>query len=41
MLEQAYSLLLDKLIDHVAENSTNSVEALIGLADVCEANIIQ
>lgn len=41
MLEQANSLLLHKLIDHVAENSTHGVEALISLADVGKANVVQ
>lgn len=41
MLEQADGLLLDQLVDHVAEDGANGIEPLVGLADVCETNIIQ
>jgi hypothetical protein len=41
MLEQANSLLLDELVDHVAENCADSVEALVSLADVCQTNIVK
>jgi hypothetical protein len=41
MLEQADSLLLNKLIHHVAKHSADSIEALISLADVCKACIIE
>lgn len=41
MLEQAHSLLLDKLVDHVAEYRANSIEALVRLADVRKTNVIQ
>jgi hypothetical protein len=41
MLEQANSLLLHKLIDHVTEDGANSVETLIGLANVCETDIVK
>lgn len=41
MFEQAHSLLLDKLIDHIAEHRTNGVETLVGLADVREPNIVE
>lgn len=41
MFEETDSLLLDKLIHHVAEDSAYSVEALVGLANVCEACIIE
>lgn len=41
MLEQANSLLFDQLVDHVAEDCSNSIEALIRLANICETDIIQ
>lgn len=41
MFEETDSLLLDKLIHHVAEDSAYSVEALVGLANVCEACIVE
>jgi hypothetical protein len=41
MLEQADSLLLHKLVDHVAEDGADSVEALVSLANICESNVIE
>jgi hypothetical protein len=41
MFEQADGLLLYKLVDHVAENGADSVEALVRLADVCKTNVVQ
>ena len=41
MFQQANSLLLDELIDHVAENRTDGVETLIGLADIRKANVVK
>lgn len=41
VLQQADRLLFDKLIDHVAEDSAYSVEALVGLTDVGEANVVK
>ena len=41
MLEQANSLLLHQLIDHVAEDGSDGVETLIGLADVGKTNIVE
>jgi hypothetical protein len=41
VLEQPDSLLFYQLIDHVAEDSADSIEALIGLANVSETNVIQ
>jgi hypothetical protein len=41
MLEKADCLLFNKLVDHVAEDGANSVEALISLTDVCEPDIIE
>ena len=41
MFEQTNSLLLDELINHVAEHSAYSVEALVGLTDVREARIVK
>lgn len=40
MFQQANCLLLDKLIDHVAQHGANSIEAFVCLANVCEANVI-
>ena len=41
MLEEADCLLLHKLVDHVAQHSPDCVEALVCLADVRKANIIE
>jgi hypothetical protein len=41
VLEQSDSLLFHQLIDHVAEDRTDSIKALIGLADVSETNVVQ
>lgn len=41
VLQQTDSLLLHKLIDHIAEHSADSIEALVCLADVGEADIIE
>lgn len=41
MLEQANSLLFHKLIYHVTQNGTNSVEALVGLTDVGKTYIVE
>jgi hypothetical protein len=41
VLEQADSLLLDQLVDHVAKNGANSIETLIGLANVRKPNVVQ
>ena len=41
MLQQTDSLLLDELVDHVAENGADSVEALVRLADVRQTNIVE
>lgn len=41
MLEQTDRKSIDKLVNHVTENSSNSIEALIGLADVCQAHVVQ
>lgn len=41
MLQQANSLLLHELVNHVAEDSANGVETLIGLAYVRETNIVK
>lgn len=41
MLEQAHSLLLHKLIDHVAKHSPHSIKALVCLANVRKPNVIQ
>ena len=41
MLQKTDRLLLYKLVDHVAENSANCVEALVRLAYVREANVVK
>ena len=41
MLQQTDSLLLDELVDHVAQNGADGVKALIGLADVRQANVVK
>lgn len=41
MLQQAHGLLLDKLVDHVAEHCTHGVKPLVRLADVRQAHVIQ
>lgn len=41
MLKEASSLRLDKLSNHVAQNRTDGVEALIGGADVVETIVIK
>ena len=41
MLEQANSLLFYELVDHVTKDGTDSIEALIGLANVREANVVK
>jgi hypothetical protein len=41
VLEQANSLLLHELVNHVAQHGSNSVETLVGLADVGKANVIE
>lgn len=41
VFEQTNSKSVDKLMNHVAENGADSVEALIGLTDVCQAHVVQ
>ena len=41
MLEQAHRLSLHQLIDHVAENSADGVKALVSVANVRQACLIQ
>lgn len=41
VLQQAHGLLLDELVNHVAQHSANRVEALVGLADVGKASVIK
>lgn len=41
MLEKADGLGLDKLANHVAEHGADGVEALIGVADVGKAGLVQ
>lgn len=41
VLEQADSLLLDELVHHVAKHSAHGIEALISLADVGKAGVVQ
>jgi hypothetical protein len=41
VLEQADSLLLHELVDHVAKYSADSVKAFVSLADVGKTDIIE
>lgn len=41
MFQKPHSLLLDELSYHVAQNSTNRIETLVGSADVVQAQVIQ
>ena len=41
MLQEPHSLLVNKLSDHITENSANSVESLVGLADVLQSHVIE
>lgn len=41
MLQQTDRLLFNKLIDHVAEDSTHSVKAFVGLTDVGKTDVIE
>jgi hypothetical protein len=41
MLEQPDSLLLDKLVDHIAQDRPNGVKPLISLANVRQTHIIK
>lgn len=41
MLQETDSLLLYELIDHVAKNSANCVEALVRLANVRKTNVVE
>ena len=41
MLQQPYSLLLDQLSHHIAENRTDSVESLIRMADISQSSVVE
>lgn len=41
MLEQSYSLLLDELIDHIAQHCSHGIEALVCLAYILQSEIIE
>lgn len=41
MLEQSYGLLFDQLSHHIAEDRSNGVKALVGRADIGQANVVQ
>lgn len=41
MLQQSHRLTLHQLIDHIAQHSPDSVEPLVGLADVGEAEVVE
>lgn len=41
MLQQAGSLLLDKLGDHVAKHSAHGVEPLVGGADIVKTTVVK
>lgn len=41
MFQESYSLLLDQLIDHVAQYRPNGVKALVCLAYVLQAEVVE
>lgn len=41
MLEKSYCLLLNKLSDHITQDSSNRVKPLIGCANVRETDIVE
>ena len=41
MLEKPDCLRLDKLVNHITEHSSDGVEPLICMANVCETGLIQ
>ena len=41
MFEQADGLAVDKLCNHVTEHGTNSEEALIGMANILQASLVE
>ena len=41
MLEQADSLLLHQLRDHVAKDCSNGIESLIGVADIPQPKVVK
>jgi len=41
VLKQSNGLLLDQLVDHVAEHGAYSVESLISLADILQSKVVQ
>lgn len=41
MLQEPGRLLFDELVDHVAQDSPNSVESLVGCADVVQTMIVK
>ena len=41
MLQEPDRLLVNELSDHVTKNGANSVESLIGLADVLQSHVIE
>lgn len=41
MLKQTHSLLLYELIDHITKYCAHRVKTLIGLTDVCKADIVK
>lgn len=41
MLQEPHSLLVNELSDHITENGANSVESLVGLADILQSHVIK
>lgn len=41
VLEQAHSLSLHQLVNHVAQHSSHCIEAFVGMADVREASLVE
>lgn len=41
MLQESSGLLFDELVHHVAQNSPNSIESLIGCTDVVQSMVVK
>jgi hypothetical protein len=41
MLKEAHSLLLNELVNHVAQNCSNSVKSLVSLTDVLQTEVVE
>jgi len=41
MLEQSHSLRLHKLVHHITQHRSDSIEPLVGMADIRKARLIK